>query len=231
MAIALVSGANLTAQSANQSGFTSGAIDTTGANLIVVHAGWYEGVTTDVTLSDSYGNTWTPLTAQRIGASLYGTSRLFFSVGPTVGAGHTFTIAGAATFCSIEVAAFSGAASSPFDQQNGSVMTSSSSPVLTYQPGSVTPTEDNELVVSGVMGRDNAGVQTYSIDSSFTISNQNAGVANFALSSAMAYKIQTTAGAENPTWTVGTSDRLAATIATFKAAAVASDPLLGQECW
>lgn len=192
---------------ASSSTVTTNAVDTTGANLIVVAVGSYDGLTAEA-LTDSKGNTWTALTAyRRVGDDRV---RLYYCYGPTVGSGHTFTFAATNSFSSIAVQAWSGAASSPHDQENGANAAAS-----TIATGSVTPSENDEILVSAAVNE--AGTIS-SIDSSFTTSNLQAAAGGLAYGVGMAYKIQTTAGAENPTWTLPSSQKTAATISTFKAA-------------
>lgn len=183
----------------------TGAIDTTGADLLIVAGNSFDVA---ISVSDSKGNSWSSLTEYG-GASAR--VRLFYVRGGTVGSGHTFTITSTVGFPCVAVLAFSGSVASPFDQESGAGAA---------QPGSVTPSEDNELLVSGLCFSPSG---TISINSSFSISNQidYAGGTNMGL--AMAYKIQTSAGAENPTWSTTTSfTTRTSNIATFKAAAAAA---------
>ena len=130
-----------------------------------------------------------------------------------MGTGHTFSNTGASNFCSIFVASFSGAATtSPFDQQNGATATG----VSTISTGSVTPTNNNELVITQ-LGFNSAGLPT-SIDNGFTKTNDvEFGAAN-NYGGSMAYKIQTTATAVNPSWTRTGTLAQTAVIATFNVA-------------
>ena len=104
------------------------------------------------------------------------------------------------------------ATSSAFDQQNGA--TSAGTPA-SFQPGSVTPSEDNELVVSCVCT---------SVASAWTASGYTA-IATYvpaganSVGLAAGYQIQTTATATNPMWSGSSSSNISANIATFKAAA------------
>lgn len=189
---------------------TTPAIDTTGANLIVLAVSSY-AATSEPTISDSKSNTWSQLTIRSAGDTRF---RLFYCAGPTVGSGHTFTVSPSAgnpyqSFC---VGAFSGAAAStPFDQQNGATATGTS-----LATGSVTPSEDNELVIAGL---NFAAVNTISVNGGFTISDQINYSASVRFGSAMAYLIQTSLAAANPSFSWSTSTAAAAGIATFKAAA------------
>lgn len=185
---------------------TTSAIDTTGANLIIISVSQYAGSAIG-SLSDNKSNTWTGLTAQAgnaTGGNQNQYCRLFYCYAPTVGAGHTFKWTGTNVFGTICVAAFSGSASSPFDQQNGA---------FGNVPGSVTPSVDSELVVSAVSFGSPA---TELVDSSLTITDKINYVSGGAEGGALAYIIQTTAGAVNPTWSGGSGS--ASVIATFKAA-------------
>jgi hypothetical protein len=204
MAIALV--ANVASNAGTNAAVTTAGIDTTGANLIVVAVGY----NTVGTLTDSKSNTWTALTTR---GSAPG-SKLYYCVPSSVGAAHTFTWT--ASFPSICVAAFSGAHATPFDLENGN---NAGVSVTSIQPGSITPSEDNELVIAG-FGYN--GTQTVSINGGFTISDQKPLNSGVAYGSAMAYLIQTTAAAANPAWSWTGAQNAAASIASFKAGAAAA---------
>lgn len=185
-------------------GGTTGSINTTGANLIVV------GITCSTgapTLSDSASNTWTQLAGQA-------TSGLFESLwycrNPITSASHTFTAGGSgAAIC---VTAFSGAGGG-IDKNSGNA----ANPATTIQPGSVTPTVNGEVIV-GFVGN-GGNVETWSVNSSMTISDQLPGISSNYFAAAMAYLIQPTAGAINPTFTTTfAGSALVVTLATFKPA-------------
>jgi hypothetical protein len=186
---------------------TTGTIDTTGANLIVLGVSYNTGQTP--VISDNKGNTYTALTAQAVSSN--GTSRIYYCVSPAVGSGHTFSNTGAANYCSLCVGAFSGAkVAVPFDRQNGATNSSAT----TLATGAVMPNDNNELVVTHFMFSISA---TASIDGGFNISDQTNFGASNNYGGAMAYLIQTTATSANPTWTQnGSATGLAATIATFR---------------
>lgn len=218
MAIALVAGAHAIA--GGLSGGTTAAINTTGANLIVLAVGSNANA---VTISDSNSNTYTALTPQSDTASgTTVTSLLYYCSSPVVGAGHTFTIAGTLTSGTLAVAAFSGAASSsPFDVQNGAAGVTTN--LGSIQTGSILPSQANELVVSGIAAGVGAAT-TFSVDSGLTITDQISTGSDTPV--ALAYIIQTAASSINPTWSSSPS-RLAAVIASFKAGA-AVDVLMAQ---
>lgn len=171
-------------------GSTTGSIDTTGANLIVVSIYYYTG--SSLTVTDSKSNTWTALTSR--GSTIL--AKQYYCAGATVGSGHTFTLSGIASYSGIAVAAFSGANASPFDTESGASAT---------QPGSITPAVANELFVTA-WGRNDA--TTLTINSSFTIAEQTAYAPGDGFSVGLAYKISS--GAENPTMNTDDGTSMAA---------------------
>lgn len=209
MAITVVG--SISAGSADTHTITSGTLNTsTSTALIAAVIGYIPGGGNGTGIfSDSKSNTWAPRTAQSTSDIAL---RFFDAVSsPTVGSGHTFTVTGTAIYASEAVLAIAG--SGAFDQQNGATATN----VSVLSTGSVTPGEDNEIVIAVIATRNNAG--TFSIDNGFTIAQQLDNDGNrFAIG--MAYKIQTTATAVNPQWSwPGGAQDAVAVIATIKAAA------------
>lgn len=194
---------------------TSAAINTSGANLIVVHVATYQDATG--TLSDSKGNTWSGLTATI--QNSYATSKLYYCYSPATDATHTFTFSSSARYPSIQVAAFSGSASSPFDVENGAGKSTYGSS-STLSTGSITPSVDNELVVTGCCGPVN-GSDITSIDGGFTFLLDSAHVPGQAVAGSLAYLIQTTAASANPAWSITGGNDYAARIASFKSSGAA----------
>lgn len=190
---------------------TSDSVDTTGANLIVVSVGWYTGSTSSGTLTDSKGNTWTALTPQSNNGGTPIKNQLYYCYAPTVGSGHTFTWSGTFTFPAISVVAFDNIAASPFDGENGG--NNGGSAGSTVQTGSLTPSQANSLVITGLAHETNSG-GSVSINGSFTIAASNPYGGQEG--NAIAYLILTSATAQNPTWDITNSSTLAATIAAFK---------------
>jgi hypothetical protein len=206
-AIALI--AHTTGRSTDSNGFTTGAIDTTGANFIII------GLATAVTggtISDSKGNTWHPLT-EWVGGAADRQFRFFYCQSCTVGSGHTFTVTGTGIFPLLLVEAFSGiAAASSFDVQNGN------GPGIccgnSISTNSVTPSAANELVIAG-LEYDVTDIPT--IDSGFTITDTSPAGPFGAQGGQMAYLIETTATAQNPTFSWSPDNSRGTTgIATFK---------------
>lgn len=207
MAISLVVSA--AEGSPNSNGFVTGAINTTGCNLLVLGILDYNAVAT--TIVDSKSNTWTGLTTRPVNFS---ESRLYYCFNPTVGTGHTFTPSGLGMYPTICIAGFSGAVTSPFDVENGATGTSGTSKAT----GSVSPSENNELVITALCFD---AINTAAINSGFTIMNQVNYVSGQHFGGAMAYLVQGSAAAVNPTWSWGTSTDHSTGIATFKSAVVA----------
>lgn len=198
---------------------TSSGVDTTGANLLVAMTSGYLG---NPTLTDSYGNTWTALTAVSNGSGA--SVRLLYCANPSVGSGHTFTAAKSGGYPAVAVQAWSGSAASPFDQENGAVSSGTSSQAT----GSVTPSEDNELLVTGATAS-TSGFNISSVDSGFTttdIIQPGFGDSSATYGMALAYLVQTTAASKNPTWTYSGTHNPTAVVATFKASAATGQPAM-----
>lgn len=190
-------------------GSTTPSINTTGADLIVVGV-VQSGVHTGV-LSDSKSNTWTAIgTLQN---SAQEAVQLFYCSPPTVGSGHTFTTTGTSSFSSAFVQAFSGSASSPLDQQTGN---NSGAAALSIATGSITPSQDNEVICVMYGNEGTAGAQA--MDSGVTITDIQ-GISGPTWGSSMGYKVQTAAAAINVTGSTATNATNAIAIASFKAPA------------
>ncbi len=188
----------------------SSAIDTSGATLLVVAVAYFGSTPT---LSDSKFNTWTLAASIADGSGRK--SEIYYAENPVVGTGHTFRLSGTTSAPALAVTAWSGAAtSSPGDQ----VSSGNSASATTVATGSLTPTEDNELVIAAAMCEGTTNPPVASIDGGFTIQENLAGVASNAFAVGQAYLVQTTATAANPTWTLGSSQNTNAIAVSFKAA-------------
>jgi hypothetical protein len=220
MAFSVLTGAQ--AGGANYS-VTTAAMDTSGANLLVANAAWYSGVGAGNNvgvLTDNKSNVWTPLTRRT--STSQTDDQLFYVVNPIVGTGHTFDYTASTEFIypSLQVLACAGASpSATIDQQNGATGTS----IATLATGSITPTQNDELIIAGLQV-DCGGVnQTLvDIDSGFVAALPTLYTAAYE-GGCLAYLIQTTAATVNPTWNVFTSvnTSLAVSIASFKVVAAA----------
>lgn len=178
-------------------GVTS-AVDTTDSNLIIL----FISGDTSTSVSDNKGNTWIPLT---VGGT--NNVRFYYCINPTVGSGHTFTYSIA--YGSIFMSCFSCTNIISYDNENGNSVTGTS-----MTTGSVTPSVNDELIITGLLLGGNTN--TPSIDSGFTITNSINGVFSFYYGGSMAYKIQTTKGTENPIWSWSVSSLNFTRIASFK---------------
>lgn len=215
MTIALLSHQAAAGNSSTQPAVS--ATNTTGATLIVIALSSYSNATAP-TPTDLESNTWVPMTAYQNPGN---TNRIqfFYCFSPITSSVHTFSsISG--SFGSMAVAAFSGTAlSGTADVNTGSGAGSGSG---TIQPGSGTPSVNNEILLTALSI---GSTGTAAVDSGFTITDQVAWSSGVNEGVALAYLIQTTKTAENPAWTdsglVG-----AAAMASFKPPSVASGGLL-----
>lgn len=210
MSIALV--ANVSAGSPDAQSITTGNIDTSSADLLIAFVSSYSGGGTAIpALTDSKGNTWTALTA-RVDGSVIMRLQTFWCIPTSKGSGHNFSASGSGNmYVSLSVAAFSGSAASPYDSENGSISSGT--------PGTITPSQDNCLVITGIGQQ---GATTYSINGGFTIPSgaSQAWVSSQHQGVSLAYLIQTSAAAANPAWTATNQNAIVSEIAVFKAAAV-----------
>lgn len=211
MSISLINHTN--AQNGLNSSVTTSAIDTTGANFLIVFITNHNTDITTLGLSDNKGNTWHHLNNYNTGGGPEG--GYWYSYNATCGAGHTVTVS--STFAAgIVFAAFSGIQSSsdPFDVQNGA--TDNTTTATSLQPGSITPSVNGELLIlsfgtnSGAAS--GANLSFAAVDSIAPAGGNNEG-------SYMYYLVQGTAGAINPTVTFGSGGYDLVTIASFKASA------------
>lgn len=190
---------NLVASTTSRGGNASPSVDTTGADLIVIAAIGFAGVTAP---HDSKSNTFTAL-SERTGSQCK--VRIYYVVSPSVGSGHTCTANTAGQFAVGFIYAFSGCnTADAFDQESAGGGTASGT---SLQPGSVTPDEDNCLIVSGLSFFNSTGA---------TINGGYTGAAvdtdgSTHISGGGAYLVQTSAAATNPTWSwAGNADAAAA---------------------
>lgn len=190
----------------------SDAIDTTGADFLVLAVADY-AVSNSRSISDNIsgvptGNTWHALTDADDGTLRV---TIYWCKPSSVGPGHTFLDTGTFAFPAIAVAAFSGAHATPFDVQAIGNATSA-----TASAGSgITPTQSGELIIAAV----GVGVGSIpSINSGFTISDARDYSDGLALGVGLAYLLQTTAAPVDPDWTLSGSSPWVAAIASFKGA-------------
>lgn len=204
---------------------TSAAVDTTGATLLIVAVSksGVGNVASGAAISDSQGNTWqagSDVSNSALNACIWyaynkGAGALSTS------ASHTFTIGSPNTSGAV-CCAFSGTlvSSTPLDQQN----TNTAATATTVTTGSITPGQNNELVIA-IIDAQVASTAPFSINNIYNMNEYIPGVAGNVQAIGMAYLIQVTAAATNPTFTVTIASNLAAAIASFKQAVVASVPI------
>lgn len=205
-------------------GFTTSAIDTTGANFLYASTSSYTAVGGYVatSMSDSYGNTWTALTP--VTQDVYAL-RMWYVENATTGSGHTFTVTTTNSFSPVTVYAFSGmATTSVLDQQTGTA----SGAATTHQPGSLTPNQADSLIISS-LGTNaanftsiNSGFDT--LDTTATTGNSHNAIDGETVTGGASYLIQGVAAAVNPTWTISASFLANVKLAVFKSAVAASNP-------
>lgn len=185
---------------------TTAAIDSTGAKLIVISVGSIAAVT----VTDSKGNTLTPLTSHTVGGYI---TRIYYCINPgSVGSGHTWSAQGTGAYPTMMVSVWSCTATPVFDSENGNTSAVGSS----LQTGSASSSGNTPLVITGFTWQDTG--DTLSIDSSFTITDQGQNNGT-GIGGGHAYLIQSGGGAGvNPTWTlVGSAEaNLTTAIAAFR---------------
>jgi hypothetical protein len=161
-----------------------------------------------ITWSDNQGNTYTPLPDHGGSGGNFATHRFLYTLNPTTNASHTFTASGSTTYPAFTVYAFSGIGSYDSPQQSGASQFSG----LTIQPGTVTPSADGALILTG-LGGDGASTDSVA-PAEFTQTTRPYGAGN-NMRGATAWLIQETAAGINPTWTMSVSAQSAASAAVF----------------
>jgi hypothetical protein len=202
---------NISAASAG-TGATTGAAGSTvvSADLIVLPCA-QDKDTFPGSYSDSLGNSYS---SGNVYTGAANNAHFLYCQNPAVSSGMTFSSTGHTT--GVAAAWFSGSAVSPLDQQNGNINISPGG-----GSGSITPTQDNELVLFMVGG---ATRNTISLTSSpGAIVDSFGEVDGNTWGLAWAYVIQTTAAVISSTWSwsdpgYGTQSA----IISFKAAIVAA---------
>jgi hypothetical protein len=160
--------------------------------LYVVTLSSYDNLGT-VTIGSSPSQTWTALNYYYNSYAGTGNGVMFYVCGPATSASQAITVTG--DYATAVFAAYSGTATSNcFDSpnQNGNTMYDGGS---TFQPGSITPSQNGALIVSGLGA--GSGASSVLIDSGFTIVGTYIGT-HF---SSQAFLVQASASAINPAWT------------------------------
>lgn len=200
--LALILGALLVAASPAHAAITLGTngtasgngpsvtgLNTTGNTLFGACVSADNSNGTGQTVSDNKGNTWTRIV--RVPNLASNQLEFWYSLPTTVGSGTNITYSG--NFATIQAITFAGTATSSI--LDGAVVSNSGAFSTSIQPGSITPSQANGLLLT-CLALD-AGTASEAINGGFTISN-DVGAPNAA--AATAYLIQTSATAANPTW-------------------------------
>lgn len=181
-------------------GCITAAMNNTGATLMTAYVSCQVSSTAGVSISDTSGNSWSNMIWQSMSSRfeltypLHGT--LWYVTNPTVTSSQSVILSGASSFCTMFVASFSGTGA--VDVFNSA----SSDPTLSptsFQPGSVT-VASGELAVSGFGTYCGGSCNTpaISVGSSFSIAES--ANANTMLDGGIAYYVQPSTGALNPSW-------------------------------
>lgn len=193
------------ASKAGLTGATTDAIDTTGANKLIAVTSSFGDTPCSNSMTDSKSNTWVCDVQETSGNSKIA---IWSVANPIVGSGHTATYTGVAVVLSFS--AWSNTANANKDVSNSG---NNGAGTTTVQPGSITPSADNALVITGVTTNQGSGFD-WIIASGYTVIHSVDAVGGTNVSLGSDYQIQTTATATNPTWT-GTSAVAAAVIAAY----------------
>ena len=182
------------------------AFNTTGStNLIVIVIGTE---TNSTTLTDSNTNTWTLI---RTDSTTSDFLKTYYCFNPVLSSTHSFAVTSVSGFPAIAIAGFSGVAVSPLDQQNGFGNTG----VTSIRPGSITPSINGCLVISGMMTDFGSTFPTAVIDSGFTVTDY-IPLSGSSVGTGLAYLLQGAAAAVNPTWSNFAPGHAVASIVSFK---------------
>lgn len=198
-------------QGAGQNSPVTPSMNMTSADLIVISANWTSGA--NPTLQDSGGNSYTNIITLTNPSSFK--TGFWYIHAPNVSSSMTFTLSGVNVYGNIIVQGWSGSVTGPLDQSNNSVSWTGN----TITPGSITPVQANELVVTCVGSNDPGGAGWgYTINGGYTVpGNNSVQQTGSNYGGSMAYLLQTIAAATNPTWTDALSvNGLSTAIASFR---------------
>lgn len=189
---------------------TTSATNMVGADLIVGCIGYYNGAGGTSAFLDSQGNPYTQVYST-FNSNIGGI--LVYTRAPVVSGSMTFTasISGSTPFPALGAIGFSGSVASPLDQSTSPAASTGSA--TTLQPGSLTPGQANELLVTCLAGN----TVGPSVGTPFVAGPAVGWVASTTEGVAMGYQIQNPGPAtENPTWTWSGANAAVAGQATFK---------------
>ena len=200
------------AASTDSNAVTTGPIDMTGANFLVAVTTIFNTTAVDK-MSDSQSNTWTGLTIYSVVSGLI-KFQILYAKNASVSSSQTFTLGAAVTYPALEVYGFSGVdTTAPADVENGA---SEQAGPDTHQPGSITPSASNALIIIGYTGTDTGAAPT--IDSGYTSPMEFFQWSAGATDSVSGSYLIHTSGAINPTASKVGSGTVAIGTAAFLAA-------------
>lgn len=197
------------------SGCTTAAINTTGADLLILCVTGYTG--NNFAVSDSKGNTWTARTLRYDDEDFY--TRVYYCVPTSVGSGHTFTLSGTDVYGRLFAAAFSGGNSSPYDTETFTKANASANAVSS---GAVTPAQDGSLLI-GFLGAETGGSFDCSGGSpAFTLLDMSTYVPSQNVGGGLGYYVQSSAASIDSSWTWAAPSygQVLASLTAFKPALV-----------
>lgn len=197
---------------------TTAAMNNTGATVLVAYNSCLDNGSVDPSVvTDSSGNTWSKLTGQTATGSNVVNGTLWYVIGPVVTSSQTVTLSMISVACTLFAASFNGTLTTgAVDQSNGAT-SGSNLTQSTIQPGSITPGANGELLVTGlgVYCLTNCSTPVVGIDTGFTLIDSTN--ANSVVDGGLAYFVQSSAAAINPTWSAGpVSAGIVSTITSFK---------------
>lgn len=195
-------------------GGNSNTVDMTGVKVIGIAIGWYSGLGSTITPTDSSGNTYTCGAAQTIGAT---ETWLCVKVNPTVTSSMTFTAsAGVGNgYIAAEIAGWTESGTPTLGSFTGNTTASNSTTT-----GSTTPAADHALALTGFSTGYVGGSSSISPSgdghTGYSITSQQPNVSGNNLSAALAWREITPISAQNPTWsssgTLGTNETAASIV-------------------
>lgn len=186
------------------------AISTVGDSLLVACVIGDGGQGTGQNVSDNRNTGWTRVATPQILGTTH--IELWYDLITSANASTTITYSG--NFSYIAVASFAGTATSSVT--DGSAIGDTAAFSTSIQPGPITPSQANGLLVS-CFGADFVG-GTPVVNGSFTITNS---INTSNDQGALAYLIQTSAAAANPTWSGYSTTSSMANMQAFKDTAAA----------
>lgn len=189
----------------------TGQVNTTGSTCFVATVSGYNpgGLTGHPT--DSASNTWTAAPDNDASTTSDTQVGMWYVANPTTSATHTFTYdnGGTSNYDVLSILAFSSSA--------GCVLDTHSAANNANQPGALTPSANNTVLVSGFVAKD-ADTGTPTVNSSFVIGTNNALA--YASGSneggGQGYLILATAASKNPTWSTSGGQTGASMMVVFK---------------